>query len=87
MQLEWSVFALTDRDAIFDFIETDSPRTAIAVDDRMQISVENLAQFPEMGRPGRIEGTRELVVSATPYIAVYRIVVRQWAEATSDEPE
>jgi addiction module RelE/StbE family toxin len=36
--------------------------------------VEGLVQFPEMGRPGRIEGTRELVISRTPYIAAYRIL-------------
>ena len=30
-------------------------------------------RFPEMGHPGRIDGTRELVISNTPYIAAYRI--------------
>ncbi|MGD0521015.1 MAG: type II toxin-antitoxin system RelE/ParE family toxin [Terracidiphilus sp.] len=73
MVLEWSVFAIADRDAIFDYIEADSPRAAISVDDHIQACVENLKQFPEMGRPGRIEGTRELVISNTPYIAAYRI--------------
>ncbi len=73
MHLEWSVFSQADRTAIFDYIEADNPRAAIAVDDRIQTRVEGLAQFPEMGRPGRIEGTRELVISGTPYIAAYRI--------------
>src|SRR5271166_464816 len=73
MVIEWSVFALADRDAIFDYIEADSPRAATSVDDRIKECVENLARFPEMGRPGRVEGTRELVVPHTPYIAVYRI--------------
>jgi len=73
MVLEWSVFALADREAIFDHIEADSPRAAVSVDDRIQTCVEHLLQFPEMGRPGRIEGTRELVISRTPYIASYRI--------------
>jgi addiction module RelE/StbE family toxin len=73
MVLEWSVFALADRDAIFDYIEADSPRAAISTDDRIRACVERLLQFPEMGRPGRIEGTRELVISRTPYIAAYRI--------------
>jgi addiction module RelE/StbE family toxin len=74
MHLEWSVFALADREAIFDYIEADSPRAAVSVDDRIEACVEGLAQFPEMGRAGRIEGTRELVISGTPYIAAYRIV-------------
>jgi len=54
-------------------IEAESPRAAVSVDARIQACVENLKQFPEMGRPGRIEGTRELVISRTPYIAAYRI--------------
>jgi addiction module RelE/StbE family toxin len=74
MRLEWSVFSLADRTSIFDYIETDNPRAAIAVDDRIERRVEGLMQFPEMGRPGRIEGTRELVISGTPHIAVYRIM-------------
>jgi toxin ParE1/3/4 len=73
MHLEWSVFSLADRTAIFDYIEADNPRAAVAVDDRIQTRVEGLAQFPEIGRPGRIEGTRELVIYRTPYIAAYRI--------------
>jgi len=73
MFLEWSVFALADRDAIFDYIEADNPRAAISIDDRIRTRVEGLTQFPEMGRPGRIGGTRELVIHRTPYIAAYRI--------------
>jgi toxin ParE1/3/4 len=73
MALEWSVFALADRNAIFDYIEVDSPQAAITVDDCIQTSVESLMKFPEMGRPGRVEGTRELVIQRTPYIAAYLI--------------
>ena len=67
MRLEWSLFAQTDRDAIFDYIEADSPQAAITVDDRIRVQVEGLVQFPESGRPGRVEGTRELVIHRTPY--------------------
>ena len=74
MQLEWSIFAQADREAIFDYIEADSPQAAITVDDRIRQQVEGLIKFPEMGRPGRIEGTRELVIQRTPYIAAYCIV-------------
>ncbi len=99
MNLEWSVFALEDRDAIFDYIEADSPRAAVAVDDRIETRVEGLAQFPEMGRPGRVEGTRELVIAGTPYIAAYRIQgdsvrilrvlhgAQRWPDEIPDEPE
>jgi len=99
MPLEWSVFALADRNAIFDYVDEENPRAAITVDERIHRPVESLAQFPEMGRLGRIEGTRELVISDTPYVAAYRIAgntvrilrvlhgAQQWPEATSNEPE
>ena len=32
-----------------------------------------LARHPRMGRPGRVRGTRELVINRTPYIAAYRV--------------
>ena len=73
MQLEWSIFAQADREAIFDYIEVDSPQAAITVDDRIREQVEGLMKFPEMGRPGRVDGTRELIIQRTPYIAAYRI--------------
>jgi len=74
MRLEWSRFALEDREKIFDYIEQDNPLAAVAVDDRISEQVKLLIQFPEGGRPGRIEGTRELVITRTPYIAVYCII-------------
>jgi addiction module RelE/StbE family toxin len=73
MQLEWSIFAEADREAIFDYIEADSPQAAITVDDRIREQTEGLMKFPELGRPGRVDGTRELVIQRTPYIAAYRI--------------
>ena len=74
MRLEWSIFAMDDRSAIFDYIEAYSPRAAVTVDDRIEEQVEALLQFPEMGRIGRIEGTRELVIQHTPYVVAYRVM-------------
>lgn len=64
---------MRDRDAIFDYIQRESPQAAIDIDDRICIAVEHLANFPQMGRSGRVPGTRELVITRTPYIAVYQI--------------
>jgi plasmid stabilization system protein ParE len=52
MRLEWSQLAQADRDAIFDYIEADSPQAAVTVDDRIRVQVEGLIRFPESGRPG-----------------------------------
>jgi addiction module RelE/StbE family toxin len=71
--VEWSPLAVADRNRIFDHIEQDSPRAAVAVDDRIREQVAALIRFPEQGRPGRVEGTRELVISHTPYLVAYRI--------------
>ena len=67
---------MADRDAIFDYIESDTPRAAITVDERIEAAVLRLAQHPESGRPGRVEGTRELIVSDAPYVLPYRIIDR-----------
>lgn len=64
---------MNDRETIFDYLESDNPRVAILMDDRIETQVDLLMGTPEIGRPGRIEGTRELVIPRTPYIAAYRI--------------
>ena len=73
MTLYWLPAAQEDRVEIYDHIERDSPDTAIIIDDRILKAISKLASFPEMGRPGRRNGTRELVISHTPFIAAYRI--------------
>lgn len=72
MRLEWSRFAFADRGEIFDYIQLDSPRAAIAMDELIADHVQTLLSFPEGGRPGRVPGTRELIIGQTPYIAIYR---------------
>jgi len=39
--------------------------------------VNQLAQHPKMGRPGRVKGTRELVISGTPFVVIYRLKARR----------
>ncbi|WP_152555227.1 type II toxin-antitoxin system RelE/ParE family toxin [Desulfonatronum thiodismutans] len=53
MKIEWYWFAVEDRTSIFDYIEQDDPRSAIAVDERIMEQTAKLARFPECGRPGR----------------------------------
>lgn len=73
MRLVWARFALADRDDIFTHIEAENPRAAVHVDQLIVLAAHRLIDFPESGRPGRIAGTRELVVARTPYIAAYAV--------------
>ncbi|MBY3095197.1 type II toxin-antitoxin system RelE/ParE family toxin [Rhizobium laguerreae] len=97
MRLVWSAFALSDRDGIFTHIEADNPIAAITVDERIVAAAHRLQDFPESGRPGRIVGTRELVVSGTPYVAAYSVTkttvrvlrvlhgAQQWPDALPED--
>jgi toxin ParE1/3/4 len=69
----WTESALQDLDDIGSYIATDSPRTAEAIIRRIVETIAMLAYHPKIGRAGRVETTRELVVAGTPYIAVYRL--------------
>lgn len=72
MRLEWSPFAIEDRLGIFAYLEADSPRVAVRVDEAIRAHTRRLIVFPESGRPGRVVGTRELVVTGLPYVVAYR---------------
>ena len=73
MRLEWSPLALADREAIFNYSEMKSPRSAVVMDERIAAAVRRLPLFPEIGRHGRMTGTRELVVQGAPFVVAYRI--------------
>lgn len=55
------------------YIAQDSPTAAQQVVARITDAVDGLATFPTMGRPGRVIGTRELIVTGTPYVVAYRV--------------
>jgi len=74
MKLAWSERAAADRLAIFIWIADDDLEAAAMIDERIERAAQRLKDFPESGRPGRVEGTRELVIARTPYVAPYQIV-------------
>jgi toxin ParE1/3/4 len=55
------------------FVAEDNPTAAKRLRVRIHDAVRKLRQFPECGRTGEREGTRELVVPGLPYIIVYHI--------------
>jgi toxin ParE1/3/4 len=58
---------------IRDWIAVDNAPAAVRMMTRIRTAVERLATVPGAGRPGRVAGTRELVISGTPYIVPYRV--------------
>lgn len=73
MRVEWTPRAGSDRENPIDYIAQDSPAAALNQLDEIEEQTDRLADYPKLGRPGRVKGTRELVVSRTPFIVVYRI--------------
>ncbi|WP_291733709.1 type II toxin-antitoxin system RelE/ParE family toxin [Leisingera sp. F5] len=69
-ELEWKAPAVADLMAIADYISDDNPDAALALVEEIQGKVAQLPAHPKRGRPGRVEGTRELVVRPN-YIVVY----------------
>jgi toxin ParE1/3/4 len=91
--IEWTEQATRHLDQAHDYITlSNSEEVAARVTMHIAASVQQLATFPMSGRSGRVPGTRELVISNTPFIAAYaidhdRIVVlavyhgaQQWPE-------
>ena len=73
MQVKWLRRALENLDDEADHIAKDSPRVAAEFVVHMRDSAAMLADHPNMGRSGRIAGTRELVVTRFSYILPYRV--------------
>jgi toxin ParE1/3/4 len=71
MRLVFAGPAARDLNSIIAFIALDNPRAAEKVFRAIRAAAERLVRFPEMGRPGRLPGTRELPVSSLPYLLVY----------------
>jgi toxin ParE1/3/4 len=74
VKLEWRRRAQADLAELVAFIAADDPAAAYRVHDAIILKVALLLRHPDIGRPGRVRGTRELVVTGTPYIVAYRAV-------------
>jgi toxin ParE1/3/4 len=70
-QIEWRSQAQDDLDEIFRYVFEVQPAAAWRLRDAIMRQVEFLAAHPGLGRPGRVPGTRELVVASTPYVVAY----------------
>ena len=74
MRVKWLRIARANLDAEAEYVSRDDPAAAAArIVTTIHRAIESLQPFPAMGRPGRVMGTRELVVPRTPYLVPYRV--------------
>ena len=71
MRIRWTRKALGNLDVAVKYIAADSPGNARKVAQKIRASIQLLSRQPGMGRPGRVTGTRELVISGLPFIVPY----------------
>jgi toxin ParE1/3/4 len=74
MNIRWSPQALRDLASVRAFVAEDDPAAAQRLVLRIVDAIETLLpEHPAIGRPGRVPGTRELVIPRTPYVVPYRV--------------
>lgn len=73
MRIKWVTKALANLAEIAEYIAQEDVELAKKIMAHIQERVKNLAQHPSQGRPGRIYGTRELVLNKYPFIIPYRV--------------
>lgn len=72
LTLHWTPTATSHLRYSFEYVAQDNPRAGQALVERILLAAERLRDFPRMGREGRVEDTRELVIAGTPFVVVYR---------------
>jgi addiction module RelE/StbE family toxin len=73
MPVKWLRRALENLDEEAEYLAKESPQVAAEFVIHIRNSVTKLEDHPDLGRPGRIAGTRELVISRFPYLILYRV--------------
>jgi toxin ParE1/3/4 len=73
MEISWSPEAAFDFTAIVQYIRQDNSSAALRVARSIYDAVAQLSTFPNRGRPGRVNGTRELPLLRLPFVVVYRV--------------
>jgi toxin ParE1/3/4 len=73
VKIRWTRLAVEDLNLAYEYVAAENPSAAHALIARIESAVNVLRAHPEIGRSGRVEGTRELVISGTPFIVAYRL--------------
>lgn len=73
MRLQWTKLALQDLNHVREYIATDHSTAADETIFKIGRVIDSLLSYHHLGRVGRVQGTRELVIPGTPYIVPYRV--------------
>lgn len=73
MRVRWTRTALKNLAIEAQYIARDDPSAANRLIKRIRSAVQKLADYPALGKPGRVPGTRELAVGGTSYLIPYRV--------------
>ena len=73
MRLVWLRSALQNLQQEAEYISEENPAAAVALVKAVRMATSHLVDFPSTGRPGRVPGTRELVLEGFPYLIPYRV--------------
>jgi len=73
MRIRWTPPAAADLQHISDYLKEHHPQYRRTTLQKLYERIRALKAAPYAGRPGRVEGTRELLFLPMPYVAVYRI--------------
>ena len=77
MKQTWTRLAIADINKAYNYIAENNPSAASRIIEKIKKAVDALVRHPEMGRPGRVAGTREIIVPGTPFIVPYRIKAKR----------
>jgi toxin ParE1/3/4 len=77
VKIAWTEPARQDLRDIFEYIAEENPHAARALLNEIRVRAVLLQSNPQIGRPGRVDGTRELVLTGSRYILPYRIKEKQ----------
>ena len=97
MRVRWTPEALQDRLDVWDHVAAQDPKAAARLDRRFATAIRHLGRFPELGRPGLVAGTREILPHPS-YRIVYEVedgtlwilavvhTARLWPPVRDDDP-
>ena len=73
MRIRWTPAAAADLQQVSDYLKAHHPHFRQPTMHKVYAAIQSLKAWPNRGRLGREEGTRELLFPPLPYIAVYRV--------------